>query len=214
MPSRIDLIVRYTDGVEEAYNTFSYYSIAGFSSPANMAALAADFSTRVIPEWAGFMPDDITFVDITARSPSYPFPVVQVEGTTGDNDLAADLYMPAWLPLNLKKSVSGNTNGDTGGAYTGLRPVRFGRVFLSWLPEGFNSSAGFIVPGGAIGSAWASFLDELNDSVVAAGDTYFPVVPGETLPASGSLPARTVPVMGNIAAFVPQRFTKLSTRED
>lgn len=214
MPSRIDLVVEYTDGSERAYNTFSYYSIAGFSSAANMLALAQAFETNVLPLWAGFMTDNITFETITARSPSFPFPTVITPNLAGDLADTDVSILPAWIPLVLKKNVVGNTDGDTGGAYLGLRPVRGGRVFLSWMLETFSTRTGFVNPGGVPGTAWTDFLAELDDSVVAAGDTYFPVVPGDTLPASGSLPARTSPVMGNIASFSPGKFTKLSTRDD
>lgn len=214
MPARMDLIVRYTDGVSEAYSKFTYYNAALFSNATIMEELAQSFDTNVIADWKGFMPDFVTFLDITVRSPSYPFPVVHPLADVGALDLEAQDVMPAHLPLNLKKVVSGNLNGDTGAAYTGLRPVRFGRVFLSWLPETFNSSNGFVNPGGAAGTAWTAFLASAGADRSAGGGLWEPVVPGDVLPAAGSRPARTTPVMGQIASFLPVRFTKLDSRED
>jgi len=214
MPSRIDLIVKYTDGSEEAYNTFSYYSIAAFSSSAILSAAVADFAARVLPEWADFLPSQISFESVTARSPSLPFPVVVATPLAGSLTLSVDDYFAPDIVLLLKKNISGNTDGDTGGNYTGLRPVRGGRVFLSWLPETFSSSTGFVLPSGAVGTAWTNFIDELNDPVSWSGASYFPVVAGDPLPASGSLPARPTPVMGNITTFTPRKFTRLKTRDD
>jgi len=214
MPSRVDLVVKYTDGAEEAYNTFSYYSIAGFSSTPILTAAANDFAARVLPEWADFLPSQISFESITARSPSLPFPVVLATPLAGSLTLSVDDYCAPDIVLLLKKNISGNTDGDTGGNYTGLRPVRGGRVFLSWLPESFMSSTGFVLPGGAPGTAWTNFVDELNDPTIWSGANYFPVVAGDPLPASGSLPARPTPVMGNIVSFTPRKFTRLSTRDD
>lgn len=213
MPARIDLVVKYTDGVETAYNTFSYYSAPAFSNPTNMTALANAFITNVIADWKDFMPDDIVFEEIVARSPSYPFPVTLPVSENGSLDLPTGSYMPAWLPLNLKKNVVSNVNGDDGLPYVGLRPVRFGRVFLSWMPESFNTADGFDVPADAVGTAWLSFINSANDSVLLGSDTWFPVVPGEPLPAAGSLPARPSPVMGVIGTFIAKRFTKLGTRQ-
>lgn len=212
MPARVDLIVHYTNGDEDAYNVFSYYSAAAFSNPTDMALLADAFETNVIADWVDFMPDDVNFVDIVARSPSYPFPVTHIVGDNGNVTADPAEYMPSWLPLNLKKVISGNLDGDTGLPYTGLRPVRYGRVFISWMLETFNSAAGFVVPGDATGTAWAAFINGLNDSVLISGNTWLPVVAGEALPAAGSLPARPSPVMGQIASFSPQYFTKLTSR--
>jgi hypothetical protein len=213
MAARIDLIVQLAAQGEISLNVFSYYTATGFTNPAAMQELCDVFETNVINNWAGFMPIDVAFVDITARSPSYPFPLTSVVNGSGVNDLADNLYMPAWLPLVLKKSISSNLVGDTGLPYTGLRPVRNGRVFLSWLPEGFSSSIGFESPGGALGTAWTAFLASLTDPITFGSDTWTPVVPGEPLEATETLPSRPY-VMGVIDAFVPRKFTKLSTRED
>lgn len=211
MPASIKINVQLSHGADTSENIFVYYNASLSSTAAIMDELADDFEATIIPAWKAFLPDTVNFDQLYVTSPSFAFPRTEPLSGTGDLAVADSAVMPAWLPAHVRLIISGNIEGDTGAPYLGLRPVRSGGKYLSWLPETFNTANGFLNPGDTAGLALNAFLALLDNPLQAGGADWTPVVWSDAVAASGGRPARGAVVAPIVSAAVTD-FTRLKSR--
>ena len=123
------------------------------------------------------------------------------------------------LALNLKRTVGASFDPGTSAPYTGGRPVRRGRVWLSGLPKSFMAASGFVVDP-TYATAWNALITGMDNAIQdSATNQWIPIVLGlplDALPPSPTYPDGK-PARGYTAApitgGVPIEFAKLSSRD-
>lgn len=210
----------YLSNGEECQNIYHYYNYPTLPTLAQAATMLDDFHDNILPAVRAIQTDDVVYTGLSM----YVYHLVTSidRAVTGTGDIVAALIdvIPPDIVLNVRRYVGGTIVHDTGAAYTGLRPIRRGRSFLSGLPKafmngnGFNNASTYAAEFAAYQSAMLTPLD------AGSGVLFDPVVFGYALPALP--PSPTYPagrplrpyVVAPITLVNAVDFTNLSSRDD
>jgi len=213
MPVTVFIDAEYSFSGVTCHNVYAYYSAVLNGSAALQGEVMDVWEAQFLPEWLAWLPDQVTVDQITVRSSNYAFPSSRLIGEVGAITVAPANMLPPWINLHVGLHVDPNLLGDTGGAYTGMRPVRRGGKYLSGINDAFVDNTGWVNPAGAQGTAFTAFIAQLNDALTGSFGSLTAVVWGGAMSASGDLPSRPVvvaPITGAGAITVTRLKSRLT----
>lgn len=219
--STVKITMTYTYGGQECNNIFHFWNNAAYASNTVLADLAADFENDYVADFAACMVDGVVFDKLVLSA--YDNPTIleySLGAATGDIVVTDVDEIPVDLAANIRRSVIGSQDPVTGAPYTGNRPVRRGRFFLSGLPKTLMSKNGL----NTASTAYAPFVTMLAQqqlSLTSSGAVAWqPVVfglPLPELPPSPSFPGGKA-ARGHLLAVIDGasfvEFTKLDSRDE
>lgn len=207
----IRLTHRYIYNSQFCENTYHYATPNVAPTAAIMEEIAGDFVTEVLPGINGVQVSQVANASIIAYAPNVGFTVeVDADGNGSIASIPAGNIAPD-IALLIKRNLGSTFANANGAPYTGNRPIRRGRFFLSGLPKNFMVQSGFTED--TFGADWTAFraamLEPLED---ASNNSWFPVVVGEALNATLTKDARPL-AYAPIVSVTEREFTNLGTRD-
>lgn len=205
---------------QRCMNTNHFFNPTVLPTADDVSDLMTDFSTRYVPAINGIQVGGVANYSVIGYAYNLGYSQeVGIAGSGGAIAVGDALSVAKNLPLLVKWSLSSTLLNDGGAAYTGNRPVRRGRIFLSGLPEDMMDKTGFTVPAGRL-AAYTAFQAVQNDTLLSGVSTLWShVVFGLELPERPTPPGSSVVyparpfVVAPITTGVGVRFTKLDTRD-
>lgn len=218
--STIKAVLNYTFDSQVCQQTFYYVNVTTTPTNLLLTQFAEDWVDNVLDDYIAALVDGVVFNTLDVSSNNIPFAFPYSLGAATGAVVAADEgEIPANIVANIAKTVSGSYDPGSGAPYTGLRPIRSGRFYLSGLPKTLMSKSG-VNTGAATYAAFTALLAAQATPINAGGSVWEPVVLGFPLPPRGisptypsGLPARDY-VVADITGAVFKGWTKLETREE
>lgn len=220
----VQITHEYQVAGENCFNIYNFWRPSPVPTAAMVEDLRDQFASVYIPVINAVQTDEVENVQLIGYAPNLLFSQPAALAGGGGNVVGMSNTIPADLPIVVRENVDSSILNDTGAAYTGNRPVRRGRLFISGLPKTTMVGTGFD-PTGLAAGAWTDLTDVLTQPLFSTitGSYWSPVVVGKPLPAlppSGSYPsgkpARTDFLVAIILSALasPNGFTNLSTRDN
>lgn len=217
--STIKAVLRYTYRAQECNQIFYYVNTSVTPTNALLSAFAAAWVTVNLADYQAATVDGVVFDTLDVSSNNIPSAISYSLGAVTGDIVAADAgELPPNIVANIKKSVADSYDPNSGAAYTGLRPIRFGRFYMSGLAKGLMAGNGINTADTSY-AAFTSLLATQAQTVTVSGGDWTPVVLGFPLPARApsptyptGIPARDY-VVADIFGCTFKGWTKLETRE-
>lgn len=218
--STIKAVLNYTYNSQVCQQIFYYVNTSVTPTNVLLAQFSEAWVEDVLDDYIAALVDGVVFDTLDVSSNNLPFAVPYSLGAATGAVVATDEgEIPVNIVANIAKVVGNSYDPNTGSAYTGLRPIRSGRLYLSGLPKTLMSKSG-INTGAATYAAFTSLLAAQATPINAGGSVWNPVVLGFPLPPRpesptypSGLPARDY-VVANISGAQFKGWTKLETREE
>lgn len=197
---------------QECRNSFSYWNPDKVPDLDVLVELASQFENTVLAGIAAIQNVLATGVGIEVYASNLGF-TYQI-ATAVDGELAGALSdcvaVDNALVVTKQPGLTVQSNGDP---YTGNRPCRKGRIFLSGVLKTWMIGTGSTIPAAQAG-AWAGaqsgMLAPLPDDDL---DLWQPCIDGIALPATASKPARPH-VVAELLSIGHNGFSNLTSRQD
>lgn len=197
---------------QECRNSYSY--VAHFKVPDLdvLVSLASAFENTVVGAVAALQNVLAVGVGIEVYASNLGYTYFMATAVDGEQGGALSDCVAVDNALVVVK-VPGLTVQSNGDPYTGNRPCRKGRIFLSGVLKTMMNGNGSDIPAG-LAAAWGGLqtgmLTSLQDD---DEDTWVPCIDGVALPATGSKPARPH-VVAPLLSIGHNGFSNLTSRED
>ena len=219
----IQITHEYDVAGENCFNVYTFWRPSPVPTAAMVEDLRDQFAAVYIPVINSCQTDQVDNVQLIGYAPNLLFSQPASLAGGGGNVVGMDNTIPADIPMVIRENVDSSILNDTGAAYTGNRPVRRGRLFLSGLPKTTMVGTGFDPDGLAVGT-WQDMLDILTTPLFStiSSSYWSPVIVGKplaALPPSPSYPSGKPARADFLVAIIltasasPKGFTNLSTRD-
>lgn len=211
---------KYTFAGEQCENVYAFVGIGVPITIGSLNELLDDFEANQLPAINGIQVTGVTNDLLTAKFVANPLSVERdISGTGGAIALGDADAVSVDLPLNIRRSVDETYESPSNAPYSGLRPIRRGRFFLSGLPKAYMRGLGFTEGSGVFATAWGDFESGVLVTPSIAGVLCPASVIGYPLPERP--PSTTYPfgipergyVWANIISVTGIEFTKLNSRD-
>lgn len=202
----------YTFAGQECRNNYSYWNAATVPTLATLIAATGGFESDVLPGILGILNTNVVTQAVVGYASNLAVSYENPNASAGSQaGTLADCVAVDNALVVVK--IPGVTVNSDGSPYTGNRPVRKGRVFLSGVLKTMMDGNGSVVPS-ALATPWANFTGALAQVIDgAAAETWTPVIDGFPLSATGSKPARPH-VVAPISVVSHSGFSNLHSRQE
>lgn len=147
---------QYSLAGEVCENTYHYFHPTNIPTPAQVNDLLADFEADVLPAINDVQTDEVD--NIALFGYAYNLGFSQMLGITGSGTVVAGAAgtIPPDIVLNVRRNVGSTYLNEGGALYTGNRPLRHSRFYLSGIPKAAMVASGFDPANLPVG-AWTAF---------------------------------------------------------
>lgn len=217
-------VIRITDvysvSGNECQNTYHYFHNARIPTVSDVEGILEEFRDEILPAIAGIQTDQVNHSKLLGYAYNLGFGQELAVDVDGQVTAGGDLTVASNIPLIVRRNLGSTLDNITGADYTGNRPLRRSRFYLSGVPETLMRADGYD-EAAALSSALNAFRTALDvdNFLTVDGRNWYHNAFGfalDALPPSPSFPDGK-PARGQVVAPVTSLsfvgYTKLKTRK-
>lgn len=139
----VKITLNYEYNSEQCYNTWHFWNYSVGANLTIINALLDAFHDDIFGFIQDAMVSDVNFQKLTGWAFDYPVGVdYNLVGQTGSISATNAQEMPVENVANVRRYVGATVDPVTSAPYTGLRPIRRGRLYFSGLPKSLIAGSG------------------------------------------------------------------------